>query len=51
MHQDSTKINVPHQGAWIDTPSGEDWFLYFQVKEAYGRIVHLQPMNGSMTGR
>lgn len=44
MHQGSTKINGPHQGAWINTPSGEDWFLHFQDKEAYGRIVHLQPM-------
>lgn len=45
MAQGSTDINGPHQGAWIDTPSGEeDWFIHFQDKEAYGRIVHLQPM-------
>ena len=44
MHQGSTKINGPHQGAWVNTPTGEDWFLHFQDKEAYGRIVHLQPM-------
>lgn len=44
MHQGSTNINGPHQGAWIDTPSGEDWFMHFQDKEAYGRVVHLQPM-------
>lgn len=45
MAQGSTEINGPHQGAWIDTPSGEeDWFIHFQDKEAYGRIVHLQPM-------
>ena len=37
-------INVPHQGAWVDTPSGDHWFLHFQDKGAYGRIVHLQPM-------
>ena len=37
-------VNGPHQGAWVDTPSGEDWFLHFQDKGAYGRIVHLQPM-------
>jgi hypothetical protein len=37
-------INGPHQGAWVDTPEGEDWFLHFQDKGAYGRIVHLQPM-------
>jgi beta-xylosidase len=44
MDQGSTPINGPHQGAWIDTPKGEDWFVHFQDKEAYGRVVHLQPM-------
>lgn len=44
MDQGSTAINGPHQGAWVDTPSGEDWFIHFQDKGAYGRIVHLQPM-------
>lgn len=44
MAQGGTKINGPHQGAWIDTPSGEDWFIHFQDKDAYGRVVHLQPM-------
>lgn len=44
MHQGSTPINGPHQGAWVDTKTGEHWFLHFQDKEAYGRVVHLQPM-------
>jgi beta-xylosidase len=44
LAQGSTPINGPHQGAWVDTPTGEDWFLHFQDKGAYGRIVHLQPM-------
>ena len=44
LAQGKTTINGPHQGAWVDTPSGEDWFLHFQDKGAYGRIVHLQPM-------
>ena len=44
MDQGSTPINGPHQGAWVITQTGEDWFLHFQDKEAYGRIVHLQPM-------
>lgn len=39
-----TPVNGPHQGAWVDTQTGEDWFLHFQDKGAYGRIVHLQPM-------
>jgi beta-xylosidase len=44
MHQGASTINGPHQGAWVDTPSGEDWFIHFQDKDAYGRVVHLQPM-------
>ena len=26
---------------------GEDWFLHFQDKEAYGRVVHLNPVDWS----
>ena len=37
-------INGPHQGAWVQAPDGSDWFIHFQDKGAYGRIVHLQPM-------
>jgi beta-xylosidase len=39
-----TDVNGPHQGAWVDTPGGEDWFLHFQDLGPYGRVVHLQPM-------
>lgn len=45
MDQGKTSINGPHQGGWVNTPDGkEDWFIHFQDVEAYGRIVHLQPM-------
>ncbi len=44
MAQGSTDINGPHQGAWIDTENGESWFLHFQDKGAYGRVIHLNPM-------
>lgn len=44
MDQGSTTVNGPHQGAWVDTKTGEHWFLHFQDKDAYGRVVHLQPM-------
>ncbi|MCB2379877.1 glycoside hydrolase 43 family protein [Hymenobacter sp. BT635] len=44
MDQGKTPINGPHQGAWIDTPTGEDWFMHFQDQGPYGRVVHLQPM-------
>lgn len=44
MNQGNTAVNGPHQGAWVDTQTGEDWFLHFQDKFAYGRVVYLQPM-------
>lgn len=44
MHQGKTAINGPHQGGWVDTTTGEDWFLHFQDAGAYGRLIHLQPM-------
>ena len=44
LEQGTTNINGPHQGAWVETPNDESWFYHFQDKDAYGRIVHLQPM-------
>lgn len=44
LAQGKTSINGPHQGAWVDTKTGEDWFFHFQEQPAYGRVLHLQPM-------
>ncbi len=44
LAQGRTPVNGPHQGAWVDTVSGEDWFLHFQDVGNAGRVVHLQPM-------
>ena len=44
MAQGKSLINGPHQGAWVTTVTGEDWFLNFQDKGAYGRVLHLNPM-------
>lgn len=44
LAQGNTNINGPHQGGWVKTKTGEHWFLHFQDKGAYGRVVHLQPM-------
>lgn len=44
LAQGKSQINGPHQGAWIETQAGESWFIHFQDKGAYGRIVHLQPV-------
>lgn len=44
LAQGNTDINGPHQGGWIHTSQGEDWFMHFQDKGPYGRVVHLQPV-------
>ncbi|TWT77996.1 Beta-xylosidase [Posidoniimonas polymericola] len=44
LEQGSTDINGPHQGGLVELPSGESWFLHFQDRGAYGRIVHLNPV-------
>lgn len=44
LAQGKTHINGPHQGGMVDTPSGETWFMHFQDKGVYGRIIHLQPV-------
>ncbi len=50
MAEGDSCINGPHQGAWVSTASGEDWFMHFQDKDAYGRVVHLQPMEWGEDG-
>lgn len=44
MSQGKSDINGPHQGAWVSAPDSSDWFLHFQDKGAYGRVIHLNPM-------
>lgn len=44
LAQGDSCVNGPHQGAWVDTPDGEDWFVHFQDRGVFGRVVHLQPM-------
>ncbi|MDZ7312952.1 MAG: glycoside hydrolase 43 family protein [candidate division KSB1 bacterium] len=44
MHQGASDINGPHQGAWVELESGEHWFIHFQDRMAYGRVLHLNPM-------
>ncbi|MBI9057495.1 MAG: glycoside hydrolase 43 family protein [Labilibaculum sp.] len=44
MQQGNTTVNGPHQGAWVALENEEDWFIHFQDQEAYGRVLHLQPM-------
>lgn len=44
LAQGSTSINGPHQGAYVETPDGQGWFVHFQSDGAHGRIVHLEPV-------
>jgi beta-xylosidase len=43
LGQGTTAVNGPHQGAWVETRAGESWFVHFQDRGAYGRVVHLEP--------
>ncbi|MCR5819472.1 MAG: glycoside hydrolase 43 family protein [Bacteroidaceae bacterium] len=47
MWQGHTDINGPHQGGLIHTSSDEDWFMHFNDRGAYGRVVYLQPVDWS----
>lgn len=44
MEQGESDCNGPHQGGWITTPMGEDWFVHFQDRGYMGRVVWLEPM-------
>lgn len=44
MAQGNTEINGPHQGALVTTSRGDDWFVHFQDKGPYGRVLHLNPV-------
>nr|WP_261360730.1 glycoside hydrolase 43 family protein [Aeoliella straminimaris] len=44
LAQGTSAVNGPHQGALVDTPNGQWWFVHFQDAGPYGRITHLQPV-------
>lgn len=44
LHQGNTDIHGPHQGGWVTDTAGDSWFIHFEDRYAYGRVVHLQPM-------
>ncbi|HYO96282.1 MAG TPA: glycoside hydrolase 43 family protein, partial [Polyangiaceae bacterium] len=50
LQRGTTAINGPHQGSWIDLPSGESWFYHFQQNQGWGRIAHLQPARWGADG-
>ncbi|MBN2182361.1 MAG: glycoside hydrolase 43 family protein [Sedimentisphaerales bacterium] len=45
LEQGGTNINGPHQGGWVELENGENWFVHFQERDAYGRVVHLNPVS------
>lgn len=44
LHKGQTEINGPHQGGLVELKTGQWWFMHFQDRGVYGRIVHLQPV-------
>lgn len=50
LHQGKTDIHGPHQGGWVEDAAGDCWFLHFEDRYAYGRVVHMQPMKWTDDG-
>lgn len=50
LQQGGTSIHGPHQGGWVEDEAGNSWFLHFEDRYAYGRVVHLQPMKWNPDG-
>ncbi len=44
LQQGNSIVNGPHQGGLVDTVNGDEWFIHFQDRGLYGRIVHMQPV-------
>ena len=45
LEQGTTSVNGPHQGGFVELPSGESWFMHFQGVGALGRVCHLEPVS------
>jgi len=50
MEQGKTNINGPHQGGWVTDVKGKSWFIHFEDRYAWGRVLHLQPMTWLSSG-
>jgi beta-xylosidase len=44
LSKGATDVQAPHQGGYVETRSGEGWFIHFNSTGAYGRIVYLEPV-------
>lgn len=44
LAQGTTSVQGPHQGGYVETPSGQGWFVHFNSTGAFGRITYLEPV-------
>jgi beta-xylosidase len=44
LEKGTTDVQGPHQGGYVETPSGEGWFIHFNSTGAFGRIDYLEPV-------
>ncbi|TCM16107.1 beta-xylosidase [Novosphingobium sp. PhB165] len=44
LAQGRSALEGPHQGGWVETPSGQGWFVHFNSTGAFGRITYLEPL-------
>jgi len=44
LSKGGTAVQGPHQGGYVETPSGQGWFLHFNQTGAFGRIDYLEPV-------
>ncbi|MBQ9400273.1 MAG: family 43 glycosylhydrolase [Bacteroidales bacterium] len=44
LQQGNGYTKAPHQGGWVTDAAGDDWFIHFEDRGPYGRVVHLQPV-------
>src|SRR5690606_214450 len=50
LEQGGTAVNGPHQGALVEGEDGRRWFLHFQDRGVFGRVVHVQPVTTGEDG-
>lgn len=44
LEKGDTSVQGPHQGGYVETPSGQGWFIHFNSTGAFGRIDYLEPV-------
>ncbi len=44
LEKGTTSVQGPHQGGYVETPSGQGLFVHFNSTGAFGRIDYLEPV-------